>query len=158
MLDLEHLAEELSHGKSFEDILERYDWKVFEKTVAEMFKTNGFGIKQNFRFKTKRRYEIDIIAVKNSQIFCVDCKWWGSGRYKKSGLKNAAKLQQERAKEFKNYLKKNPIAQKLLKIGSGYSTHPLLVTLHDENLIKENEIFVVPIWKLNTFINDLHSI
>lgn len=80
---LDELEAQLQKGKDIEDILEKYDWRNFETIVAVIFKENGFNTNQNFRFKTRKRYEIDIVAVRDNRIFCIDCKWWGRGRYKK---------------------------------------------------------------------------
>ena len=154
MVDLKELAKQLQTGKNIEDILEKTDWKNFESIVSNIFKENDFSTKQNFRFKTKRRYEIDVIAVRNNSIFCIDCKWWNKGRYKKSGLMSAIVSQEKRTKEFGKFLKKNPIAKNLLHVKSGYTVYPLLVTLHDEDMIKENETFLIPVWKLNRFITE----
>lgn len=151
---LDEIKSKLRKGKSIEDILEKYDWKNFEKITAEIFQENGFHTKQNFRFKTRKRYEIDVLAVKSNKIFCVDCKWWGRGRYKKTGLKNAIILQEKRVKELQNFLRKNPVAKGMLKIAQKYTINPLIVTLHEEELIKENVTFIVPVWKLNRFVTE----
>ncbi len=145
---------QLKKGKNIENILEKYDWRIFESVIAEIFQENGFHTKQNFRFKTKRNYEIDVIAVRGNKIFCVDCKWWGRGRYKKTGLKNGIKAQERRVKELHKFLKKNPIAKNILKITFGYTVYPLIVTLHEEDMIKENDTFIAPVWKLNKFVTE----
>ncbi|MBU5537537.1 MAG: restriction endonuclease [Candidatus Aenigmatarchaeota archaeon] len=149
---LEELEFQLKRGKAIEDVLEKYDWKKFENVVTEIFKKNGFITKTNFRFKTKRNYEIDIIAVRNNKIFCVDCKWWGRGRYKKTSLRQAAINQENRVKEFQKFLKKNPLAKSMLKINPGYTIYPLITTLHEEDVIKENNTIFIPAWKLNKFL------
>ena len=154
---IDEIELELKKGKCIEDILERLDWKKFENVIAEIFQENGFHTKQNFRFKAKKRHEIDIIAVRNNLIFCIDCKWWNKGRYKKTSLKSAIISQGSRSKEFTKFLKKNPIAKGLLKINSKYFIHPLLVTLHDEDMIREGETFIVPAWKLNRFVIELEN-
>lgn len=151
---IEEIEMRLKKGKLIEDILQKYDWKKFESIVSEIFLENGFHTKQNFRFKTKRRYEIDVMATRNSKIFCIDCKWWNKGRYKKSGLKQAVSLQENRAKELGKFLKKNTIARSLLKINSKYTVHSLLVTLNDEDMIHQDKTVLIPIWKLNKFIMD----
>lgn len=149
---IEEFESRIRRGDDIEDVLEKYDWKKFEQIIAEIFQKNSFYTKQNFKFKTKRRYEIDVLATKSNRIFCIDCKWWGKGRYKKSGLKNAIESQEKRVKELHKFLKKNPIAKNMLKVTQGYITNPLIVTLHEEDMIKENNTFVVPVWKLNNFI------
>lgn len=148
------LKAQLQKDKVIEDILEKYDWRKFESIITEIFQENGFHAKQNFRFKTRKRYEIDIVAVRSNRIFCIDCKWWGRGRYKKTGLKHAIVSQENRAKELKKFLKRNPIAKSLLKV-TKYKIYPLLITLHEEDMVHENKTFVVPVWKLNRFITEI---
>lgn len=157
-MPIDEIESQLKKGKSIEDILEKYDWKKFEAIISEIFQENGFTTKQNFRFKTRKRYEIDILAVKNKKIFCIDCKWWGRGRYKKYGLKHAVVSQENRVKELQKFLKRNPIAESLLKV-TKYKIYPLslLITLHEEDMVHENKTFVVPVWKLNKFITELEN-
>ncbi|MEM5794056.1 MAG: restriction endonuclease [Candidatus Aenigmatarchaeota archaeon] len=142
--------------KNLEEELRSLDWKNFEKVVQEIFEANGFRVKRNFRFKTKKRYEIDIIAIKDNFNFCVDCKRLGKGRYKKSEIVKAIKKQEERNKELKKFLKTNLLAKDSLKIISE-KFYPMLVTLFEEEIVKENETFVVPIWKLNSFLNEVEN-
>ena len=157
MVNLEEIKTWISQEGKMEEVLQKFNWKEFEKFIAEIFQNNGFVIKRNFRFKTKNRYEIDLIATSNRFVFCVDCKMWNQGRYKKTGLKNAINLQEKRVKELEKFLNKNPIAKSLLKINQNYSMAPLIVTLHEEDTIKENDTFVVPAWKLNNFVNELEN-
>ena len=154
MMDLEELKRLVLDGKPIEDVLEKFDWREVERIISEIFKENGFQVRQNFRFKTERRYEIDILAVREDLVFCVDCKEWSRGRYKKSGLRQAVKLQENRLKEFKEFVKKNFIAQSKLNMDIKSDFYPMLVTLFEEDMIKENDTFVVPVWKLNNFLND----
>ena len=154
MINLEEL---IDSKKSIEEILEKFDWKDFERTVSEIFERNDFRIKNDFRFKTRNRHQIDVVAIKENKVFCVDCKQWGRGRYKKYGLKKATKEQEKRVEEFKKFLKKNLIAQKMLKIGLNNKFYSLVVTLLQEDMIKENKTFVVPVWKLNSFLVELEQ-
>jgi hypothetical protein len=147
----DELKADIIKGKDIENLLEKHNWKNFESVVAAIFQENGFQTKQNFRFKTKSRYEIDVLAI-NRVVFCVDCKWWGRGRYKKSGLRGAIISQKKRVEELQKFLKRNPIAKGILRIDPKYVSYPLIVTLHDEDMVMEDETFVVPVWKLNQFI------
>lgn len=130
-----------------EEIFSRLNWNEFEQGVAEIFTANEFSVKRNVRFKTRRRYEIDIVAMKGNKVFCIDCKRLGGGRYKSSELKRAIALQKERMREFKKFIKKSGLHT--LKF------YPLIVTLKEEDLIKFNNCFVVPVWKLNSFLVNL---
>jgi len=108
-MDLEEIKTQLSKGKSVEEVLEKFEWKGFEEAVAEIFRENDFLIRKNFRFRTDRSYEIDLVATRSSIAICVDCKQWCKGRYKKSGLKQAAVQQEKRVEEFKRFVEKNLI-------------------------------------------------
>ena len=157
MVDLEEIKSKVLEGIELETVLGKISWNEFESFVAEIFRDNGFFVKQNFRFKTKSRYEIDVIAIKDKLIFCVDCKEWSAGRYKKSGLKNAVKNQEIRMAELKKFMKNNIIAKGMLNVPSKYDLHTLIVTLLEEDLIKEYNTTIVPAWKLNSFLLGLQN-
>lgn len=154
-IDLEKIRIRILKGEPIEKILSRFDWPGFEAAVAEIFSANGFFVKRNFRFSTIRRYEIDIIATRAGKALCVDCKEWREGRSKKSGIKNAAEAQKERAEQLKIFVSKNPIAQNYLRIGTNVKTKfmPMVVTLLEEDVKEVNGALVVPVWKLNSFLN-----
>jgi len=153
-----HLA--LDNKKTIEEIIEKFqlNWQDFEKLVAEIFFDNNFRIKQNFRFKTKNRYEVDILAIRNRYVFCIDCKEWGKGRNKKSGLLTAIDKQEKRLDELKKFLKSNPIAKNMLDVNmKKQKLIPLIVTWMQEDIIRESDTLVVPIWKLNDFLLELEN-
>ncbi len=157
MIDFEKIRTGLSEGKQLEDIVGKFNWKEFEGFIAEIFRSNGFLVKQNFRFKTKNRYEIDLLASNNRYVLCIDCKEWNKGRYKKSGLKNAVVKQEKRLVELKKFLKKNLIANQILGINSKSKFYPLIVTLFEEELSKENNTLIIPAWKLNGFLLEFEN-
>jgi len=156
-MDLEQIRKGVISGRPMEEIIGKFDWQEFEELVAEIFENNNFKVKQNFRFKAKRRYEIDLVAIKSKNVLCVDCKEWGRGRYKKSGLLTAVKKQEERVNQIEKFLKMNLMARQLLKLGLDYKIHPIIVTWLQEDLIKESRTFVVPVWKLNSFLVDIYN-
>jgi Holliday junction resolvase-like predicted endonuclease len=104
-VELEKIAEEVRKGKELEEILEKFDWRFFEKFVREVFEANDFFVKQNFVFKTDKKYEIDLIASRGNFLLCVDCKSWASKGSKKSKLKEAVKKQEKRVEELKKIFK-----------------------------------------------------
>ncbi len=157
MVDLEEIKNELLSGKPAGEILKKVDWKSFEETIAEIFRSNDFIVKQNFRFKTKSRHEIDLIAVRSGLVVCADCKNWSMGRYKVSALKKAVSDQENRVGELKKFLKKNPIAQKLLKVENNFLFSPLLVTSVEEGIVRQGDTYLVPFERLNAFILDIEN-
>lgn len=152
MIDLIEIEQRIMNGENIEEIIKEINWKDFEALVGKILKRHDFHFRHSFRFKTKRRYEIDVVAIKENVTLVVDCKRWSRGRNKKSGLRNAIKRQNERVSELKNFLKNNPIAQGSLKIKLKAKFLPLIITWWEEDLIEHENAFVVPIWKLNEFL------
>ena len=150
-MDLDAISRRVLRGSQIEDEVGKFDWKEFESIIGDVFRRNDFSVRNNFRFKTKRRYENDLIAVRGDLVFCVDCKRWSSGREKRWSLVKAAKEQQKRTAELGKFLRSNPIARNMMKIPGG-GLIPMVVTLHQEDIIKEGETFVVPVKKLNSFV------
>ena len=144
MVNLEKVKEEILIGKQLEDIVKYYQWQEFEKLVSKILQENNFDVHRSFRYKTNRRYEIDVLAVKSDIVLAVDCKQWGRGRYKKSALKNSVKKQVMRTKQLNKVL-----------VGENIKIMPLIVTWYEEDLIEHDNVWVVPIWKLNEFLLSL---
>ncbi len=138
MISLEEIERKIKEGLTLEEALRETDWKDFESLVAEIFEIHGYKTKKNFRFKTFKWFEIDVIAEKSDFVFCVECKKWGKGRYKKSQIRKACKIHSLKTFEFSKFIDKRTI--------------PLIVTYLEEDIIKENDVIVVPIWKLNSFL------
>jgi len=153
-IDLDDIKKQLTSGKTIEEIIENFDWKEFEGLVAEIFIAHGFHVKKNVRFKTSRRYEIDVLAVRDDVVLAVDCKEWSRGRYKLSGLRLAADNQKARVENLKKFLKSNLIARKSLKVNK-QEIVPLVVTWLQEDLQQHNDSAIVPVWKLNSFLLQL---
>src|SRR3989338_3057449 len=143
MIDLDDINNKIKKGNDIENVLIDIDWKEFENLISEILKQHDFDIFPNFRFSTKNRYEIDLLAIKNSKIFAIDCKQWRRGRYKISGLKLAIRKQLERCNELRKVL-----------VGKYEKIIPLVVTFFEENIIEYEDVFVVPLWKFNEFLLD----
>jgi len=156
MIELEKL-ENLARKIPIEEVLRKHDWREFEEIVAEIFRRNEFTVKKNFRFKTRKRHEIDVLSVKGDLAICVDCKRWLGGRHKKAGLKKAVEEQEKRVRLLKNFLKRNPIAMQMLRIEPGCKFYSLIVTLMEEEILQEKNTFIVPIFKLNSFLLELEA-
>ena len=151
-MKLEEVEQFLKDGQTIEDFVGKMNWKDFESFVREIFSANGFNSFPNFRFKTSRRFEIDIVAAKNNLIFVADCKEWDRGRYKNGGLRIAAREQSMRASEFEKFLRLNPIAKHKFKLSSDALIIPVIVTWYEETISENGNCFIVPVWKLNSFL------
>ncbi len=159
MIDLNQIKQRILQGEQIEEIIEEIDWKDFEELVTKILEKHDFNTHHNFRFKTGRRYEIDVLGIRNEIILLIDCKQWGRGRYKKSALKNATNNQKQRTKQLKRFLKNNIIAQNKLKITklSGTKFITLIVTWLEEDLIEHENVLIVPIWKFNEFLLNISN-
>jgi len=157
-MDLKHIEERILKGEQIEEIIEGLRWKEFEELVLRILGRHEFRTWHNFRFKTKRMYEIDVLAVKDTTLLAIDCKDWGRGRYKNSSLRKAALDQSTRAKELRRFLESNPIACVRMKLdASQINIIPLLVTRLEESLIEHENVLVIPIWKFNEFLLNLSN-
>jgi hypothetical protein len=117
-------------------------WQNFERLVAFIFEVNDFQVVIN-KIKTfeRKRRQYDVIARKNNRIFLVECKKWAGNRHRLSALKKAIVQHKERTKFYENL--------------TGEATTPILVTLIEEDIKFYEDLPVIPIFKLNSFINEI---
>jgi Holliday junction resolvase-like predicted endonuclease len=140
-MELEEIEKMIREGKTVEEVLRLVDWREFEEKVEEIFKIHGFKTKKNFRFKTYKRFEVDIVAEKRDLVFIIDCKQWDKSRHKTYNIKKAAERQLERSEAIKQTF-----------LGYNKKIIPMIITLFDEGIYEFNNVFIVPIFKLNSFL------
>ncbi len=118
-------------------------WQYFEKLVGWIFEQNEFSVEVSRVFvypDGKRQY--DVIAKRYGKTFLVECKKWK--RSNSSAIRKAAENHIEKTKLYSEKQKEE--------------VFPLVVTLLQEN-IKEHEcVPIVPVDKLNTFINQYEEL
>lgn len=146
----------MRRGEPFEEILRRTGWKDFEELTSAIMNEAGFLTFRNFRFSSKgKRYEVDIIALENPRIILVDCKRWNFGQGKSSALRTSASKQLKRSLEF---------LEKIQEFSSfnlsGWKTViiiPVLVTIYEERIIEYEKVLIVPLFKLNSFLEGVRG-
>ncbi len=119
---------------------ERMKWQYFEKLVGWIFEKNGFETEVNkvIIFEKGRR-QFDVVARRFQTTFLIECKKW-SGKRSKTGLvKKVAERHIEKCKLYRETEANEVI--------------PLVVTLMQEDIVSHENIPIVPIEKLNSFIN-----
>jgi hypothetical protein len=155
-ISLEDLKAKMKAGVGIEELTKKLDWKDFEGLVAEVFSANGFRTFRNFRFSSKkRRYEVDVIALERPRAVVVDCKHWGIRVGKSSALRVAALAHLNRTVEFSWKLQEFP-AMNVQDWGE-VSAIPVMVTLYQERISENAGVLVVPLFKLNAFIDELRN-
>ena len=131
--------------QSIEDLAvvsEEVVWQNFERLAAFIFEKNNFRVNVNTvktYQKTKRQY--DVIAWKGNQTFLVECKKWAGNRYRLSAIKKAVEQHKERTTFYAAITNEDAI--------------PLLVTLIEEEIRFYEGVPIVPVQKLNSFVNEL---
>lgn len=113
-------------------------------------------------------------------VLCVDCKGWRGGRYKKGALSRAAENQAMRTESFEKFVSRDRKIRDILKVEKNPEFFPVIVTLLEEHvcvvgdnielnddvfgdvlndlsedLLRElvNDVLIIPVCKLNSFLN-----
>jgi Holliday junction resolvase len=140
----ENLMKEFEDIRGIED-LERVSreaiWQNFERLAAFIFQENGFQVKINtVKTLNRRRRQYDVIAKKRDKTFLIECKKWAGNRHRLSALRRAVQEHRERSEFYRNLTDEKAI--------------PIIVTFIEEEISFFEGIPVIPIMKLNSFINE----
>ncbi|MFX0199186.1 MAG: hypothetical protein ACFFCW_23940 [Candidatus Hodarchaeota archaeon] len=126
------------------------DWREFETLISHVFEENDFITFQNYRFNIKtQRNEIDIVAIKTSLAIAADAKHYSTtGR---GSIKQAVAAQKKRAERLAQHISED---SKCLLTGEGVTEIiPIIITWLEERIRIHDAIAIVPIFKLNRFLN-----
>jgi len=141
-------------GADIEKVCKSLEWKEFEDIATVALKVNGFKVKKHFRFEwNKKRYEIDLLALKKPFVVCVDCKNWRRS-WGGAASRKAAEKQIQRTKILAE-------ASKTLvgKIGIedwGQACFiPVIISLLPSFSKFHKSSPIVPIIQLRSFIQDM---
>jgi hypothetical protein len=134
--------EDIQNIEDLEMVSEEVVWQNFERLAAFIFEKNNFRIKVNtVKTYQKTRRQYDVIAWKGNQTFLVECKKWAGNRYRLSAMKKAVEQHKERTTFYAAITNEDAI--------------PLLVTLIEEEIRMYEGVPIVPVQKLNGFVNEL---
>ena len=124
-------------GATIEDVSEYLTWRDFESLTGLILEEKDFDVTKNLIF-TKPRMEIDVIGKKMDIALLIDCKHWKT--MSKSALDEIVKKQVERVKRY--------VADESI------SALPVIVTLHQEEIQFVDNVPIVPIMKLSSFLDE----
>ena len=124
-------------GATIEDVSEYLTWRDFESLTGLILEENDFDVTKNL-ILTKPRMEIDVIGKKMDIALLIDCKHWKT--MSKSALDEIVKKQIERVKRY--------VADESM------SALPVIVTLHQEEIQFVDNVPIVPIMKLSSFLDE----
>ena len=124
-------------GSTVEDVSEFLTWRDFESMTGIILEENNFEVIKNL-IMIKPRMEIDVIGKKMEIALLIDCKHWKN--MSKSALDEIVKKQIERVKRY--------VADE------GITALPVIVTLHQEGTRLVENVPIVPIMKLSSFLDE----
>ena len=124
-------------GATIEDVSEYLTWRYFEAITGIILEENGFDVTKNLVL-TKPRMEIDVIGKRMNLALLIDCKHWKN--MSKSALDEIVKKQIERVKRY--------VADEDI------TALPVIVTLHQEGTQLVENVPIVPIMKLPSFLDE----
>ena len=124
-------------GADVESVSEYLTWQDFESITGLILEKKYFDVTKNL-ILTKPRMEIDVVGTKMDIALLIDCKHWKT--MSKSALNEIVKKQVERVKRY--------VADENM------SALPVIVTLHQEEIQFIENVPIVPIMKLSSFLDE----
>ena len=124
-------------GVDVESVSEYLTWQDFESMTGLILEKKDFDVTKNL-ILTKPRMEIDVVGTKMDIALLIDCKHWKT--MSKSALDEIVKKQVERVKRY--------VADENM------SALPVIVTLHQEEIQFIENVPIVPIMKLSSFLDE----
>ena len=124
-------------GADVESVSEYLTWQDFESITGLILEKKDFDVTKNL-ILTKPRMEIDIVGTKMDIALLIDCKHWKT--MSKSALDEIVKKQVERVKRYVS--------------DENMSALPVIVTLHQEEIQFIENVPIVPIMKLSSFLDE----
>jgi len=124
-------------GADVESVSEYLTWQDFESITGLILEKKDFDVTKNL-ILTKPRMEIDVVGTKMDIALLIDCKHWKT--MSKSTLNEIVKKQVERVKRY--------VADENM------SALPVIVTLHQEEIQFIENVPIVPIMKLSSFLDE----
>ena len=124
-------------GATIEDVSEYLTWRDFESLTGLILEEKDFDVTKNLILR-KPRMEIDVIGIKMDIALLIDCKHWKT--MSESALDEIVKKQIERVKRY--------VADENM------SALPVIVTLHQEEIQFVENVPIVPIMKLSSFLDE----
>ncbi|MEJ2248902.1 MAG: hypothetical protein P8Y70_07600 [Candidatus Lokiarchaeota archaeon] len=160
--------------KDIKNLAEILDFRGFESLIGEILQKNGYKVIKNFRFSDKsdfkcqtkqKRYEIDVIGLKNHFLLLIDGKQWRK-KDSYSTLNKSAEKQFQRAVALnKNKYILSGLLEKLANLNTSFEKYlpikviPLMVTLEENDCKFSNiQVPLVSVYRLNSFLQEYQLI
>lgn len=146
----------IKEGADVERVCKTLGWREFEDLVALALDQNGFEVEKHFRFKKAgKRYEIDVVGLKEPLVLSVECKHWKQS-WKRAATIDTVRMQVERTKALAQSL---PEPKDRLGIAKWKEVRfmPLVLTLSNTPLKIYEKVPIVPIFYFNSFLDEMKA-
>lgn len=143
-------------GADVERVSRFLRWDEFEKLSILIFENNDFQVIRNLRFSwMNKRWEVDVLGIKNPIIISADCKHWHKGWSGASSIR-ATEKQVERTRA----LAEASISKALRsRIGINEWRHayfiPIILSLAPSKYKFYEKTPIVPILQLKDFLQNI---
>lgn len=145
----------VSKGIPLEVIAGTIPWQRFEVLAKEALLRYGFEACRHVRFAYGgRRWEIDVLGVRDGDMICMDCKQWKKGG-KGGVIRNSTREQLSRVVALSKLKTKPRLLRARRRRLNAYAA---LMTLLDTGRYIVDGCFIVPITKLNSFLDQFYEL
>jgi Holliday junction resolvase-like predicted endonuclease len=143
----------LRKGLDLEAVCETLDWREFEDLATFALERNGYKATKHFRFKTSRRYEVDVLGLKEPHILVIECKHWKRS-WQRAATHKFVDAHRKRAEAFAKYA---TAAKGRLGLDRWREIKlvPIVITLSETPVKVHSEIPIVPIFYLQNVLTEL---
>ena len=146
----------IKEGSDVERVCKVLGWREFEDFVAFALNQNGFKVEKHFRFNgVGRRYEIDVVGLKEPLVLSIECKHWRIN-WRRAAIVDAVRMQVERTRALAQSL---PEPKDRLRLARWREVRfiPMVLTLSDTPLKIFEKVPIVPIFYFNGFLDEMRS-
>lgn len=144
----------IASGCDSEVVSKALDWREFEGLSVLALRSAGYSTRTRFRFvSSERRREIDVLALSEPRILCLDCKHWRRA-WQRSATERFVEAQIERVEALSREL---PVLVTKIGVSSWRQVQllPVLLTLSDTPYRVCSRVPVVSVFRLRGFLWDL---
>jgi len=140
-------------GADLEKVCRLLEWKEFEDVSALAFEGAGYSVKKHFRFTCfERRWEIDILALKNPLVASVDCKHWHRG-WRRASITKTVESQINRTRALAEA--SSILREKMSILKWREATFiPIILSLIPSDFKFYENVPIVPILQLRNFLDE----
>ena len=141
-------------GSDIERIFKYLSWQEFEEASARILEESGYAVHRRVRFRNEaRKFEIDLLGLRQPLILCLDCKHWMRGS-QRSPLKKAIGEQVIRVEGFAHFVRANR-ERFHMETWKKAKLLPVMIVLLDVPLQVYEGVPAVPILRLGNFLYEL---